>query len=157
MAPFLTLLVTYAVGRAWTGARCLQDPGLRAARAALAVMLVLTGVAHFASTEAMVQMLPPFLPGCVRIVHATGVLELVAAALLMWRVARPTPWLGWALAAFFLALLPANVYSAVAEVGLGSHGPGYLWFRVPLQVLFIGWTLVATGAVQRRHPAVPAA
>ncbi|MEM9071368.1 MAG: hypothetical protein AAGE52_22875 [Myxococcota bacterium] len=150
MAPLLTLLVTFAVARFWTRGRH-PDPTLRAARIAMAAMLVLTGAAHFASTEAMVQMVPAFLPGPVAIVYATGVLELAVAALLLWRVTRPTPWLGWCLAAFFVALLPANIYTAVAEVGLGGHGPAYLWFRVPLQLLFIGWALVATDAVQRRR------
>ena len=157
MAPLLTLIVTFAAARAWTGARRHRGAGARAARAALAAMLVLTGMAHFVSTDAMAQMLPPFLPFATALVYATGLLELAAAALLLWRITHPTPWLGWALAAFFLALLPANVYSAVAEVGLGGHGPVYLWFRVPLQVLFIGWALVATGALRRRPSAVPAA
>jgi len=152
MAPLLTLIATFAVARACTGARCHENPGARAARAALAAMLAVTGVAHFASTEAMAQMLPPFVPGRVALVYATGVVELAAAALLFVRVGRPAPWLGWVLAGFFLALLPANVYSAVAEVGLGGHGPAYLWFRVPLQILFIGWALVATGAVRPREP-----
>ena len=154
MVPLITLLATFAVARIWSGARRYRDPGLCAARTALAAMLVLTGVAHFVATEAMVQMLPPFLPGASTIVYATGALELIAAALLLWRVARPMPWLGWALAAFFSGLLPVNVYSAVAEVGLGGHGPAYLWFRVPLQLLFIVWALVATGALQHRRAAV---
>ena len=154
MAPLITLLVTYAAVRVWTEARGHRDPCERAARAGLAVMLVLTGAAHFVSTEAMVQMLPPFVPGPFVIVYATGAFELAAAALLFARIARPTPWLGWTLAAFFLALLPANVYSAIAEAGLGGHGPAYLWFRVPLQALFVGWALFATGAVQRRRTAV---
>jgi len=157
MAPLLTLLVTFAVARTWLGTRRHTHPGTRAARIALAAMLVLTGVAHFVSTDAMVQMVPPFLPFPVLIVHATGVAELVAAALLLWRIDRPNPWLGWALAAFFAALLPANIYSAVTESGLGGHGATYLWFRVPLQVLFIGWALVATDVVRRRRPAVAAA
>lgn len=157
MAPLITLLITFALARAWTGARRHPDPGLRAARAALAAMLMLTGSAHFFSTEAMVQMVPSFLPGAVLLVYATGVLELAAAAVLLWRVTRPAPGLGWALAAFFCGLLPANVYSAVAEVGLGGHGPAYLWFRVPLQLLFIGWALVATQAVQARRSALAAA
>ena len=156
MAPLITLLVTFAVARAWTGARSDRDPGARAARIALAAMLILTGVTHFVSTEALARMVPPFLPGAVAIVYATGVFELAAAALLLRRVADPTPWLGWILAGFFLSLLPANIYSAVAETGLGGHGLEYLWFRVPLQVLFIGWTLVATGAVRRRRAAPPA-
>lgn len=154
MAPLITLLVTFAVVRAWNGARRHPDPSPRAARIALAAMLLLTGVAHFVSTDAMAQMVPAFLPGAFAIVYATGILELVAAALLLARVTRSTPWLGWALAAFFLALLPANIYSAVAQVGLGGHGPAYLWFRIPLQIVFIGWALVATGAAQRRRSTV---
>lgn len=157
MAPLITLLVTFAVARTWTGLRGHRDPSLRAARAALGAMLVLTGIAHFVSTEAMAQMVPPFLPGAVVLVYATGVLELVFAALLLWRCARPSPRLGWSLAAFFVALLPANVYSAVAEVGLGGHGPAYLWFRIPLQLLFVVWALLATGAVPRRRGAVAVA
>ncbi|MEM7704981.1 MAG: hypothetical protein AAF358_05480 [Pseudomonadota bacterium] len=157
MAPFFALLVAYAVARAWTGVRYQSDPGIRAARVALAAMFVLTGVAHFVSTEAMVQMLPPFMPGRVTAVYVTGVIELIAAALLLSRVARPMPWLGWALAAFLLALLPANIYSAVAQVGLGGHGTAYLWFRVPLQLFFIGWALMATGALQSRTSAVAVA
>jgi len=156
MVPLITLIVTFAVARALTGAWGHQDPGARSARAALAAMFFVTGVAHFVSTEAMVQMLPGFVPGALVIVYATGVLELAVGAFLLWRMALPTPWLGWALAGLFLALLPANIYSAIAEVGLGGHGPAYLWFRVPLQALFMGWALVATGALARK-PAVAAA
>ena len=154
MAPLITLIGTFVVARLYTGVRRHQDPGTRAARVALAVMLFVTGVAHFTTTEAMVQMLPGFVPGASLIVYATGVLELAVGAVLLWRVTKPTPLLGWALAAFFLALLPANVYSAIAQTGLGGHGPAYLWFRVPLQALFIGWALVATGALPRRSSAV---
>lgn len=157
MTPLIFLLLTFAVARAWSGARRAPDPGARAARFALAAMLILTGVAHFTSTEALAQMLPPLLPGAVALVYATGALELAAAALLLWRRDRQTPWLGWALAAFFFGLLPANVYSALAEVGLGGHGAAYLWFRVPLQALFIGWALVSTGALQGRPATVAAA
>lgn len=157
MAPLITLLITFTISLLWLKARGYRDPGIRSARIALGAMLVLTGTAHFASTEAMVQMLPPVLPFPLVLVYATGILELLAAVLLFQRLARPSPWLGWAIAVFFVALLPANIYSAVAEVGLGGHGPSYLWFRVPLQMLFIGWALVATGAVQRSHPVVAVA
>ena len=157
MAPFFTLFASFAIARAWNGRRRRPDPDARAGRVALAAMLVLTGVAHFTSTDAMAQMVPPFLPGAVPIVYATGVLELAVASLLLVRLDRPMPWLGWGLAAFFLALLPANVYSAVTGTGLGGYGPGYLWFRVPAQVLFIGWALMATGALRRRRPTSDAA
>jgi uncharacterized membrane protein len=47
-------------------------------------------------------------------------------------------------------VLPANIYSAVKEVGLGGHGAAYLWFRIPLQLLFIGWAAHFTGALRRK-------
>ena len=156
MAPLVVLLVVFVVAQFWVSNRY-RDPSLRAARVALAAMFTLTGVAHFTSTGAMVQMLPPLLPGAAIIVYLTGVLELIVAAFLLWRVAYATPWLGWMLSVFLLALLPANIYSAIAEVGLGGHGASYLWFRIPLQVFFIGWALVATGAVELGRPKVAAA
>src|SRR5690606_10416719 len=85
------------------------------------------------------------------LVHATGVAEFAFALLLLW---RPSPALGWVLVAFFLALLPANIYSALHHVGLGGHGPAYLWFRVPLQLFFIAWAAQVTGAASLlRSPA----
>lgn len=142
MAPLIALLASFVV--AWLVFRRRPDPTLPG-RVALAVMLVVTASAHFVSTDALVAMVPPVLPMPVAIVYATGVAELGFALLL---VARPSPQLGWALVAFFLALLPANIYAAVREVGLGGHGAAYLWFRVPLQLLFIGWALHVTGAAR---------
>ncbi|MEM9193970.1 MAG: hypothetical protein AAGF12_32645 [Myxococcota bacterium] len=150
MAPLLTLIGTFVAARLWTGVRRDPHPTVRAARIALGVMLLVTGVAHFTATESMAQMLPPWFPGGVPLVYATGVFELALAGLLLLRSTHPMPSLGWVLALFFLGLLPANVYSAVAEVGLGGHGPLYLWFRIPLQILFIGWALVSTEALRHR-------
>jgi uncharacterized membrane protein len=143
MAPLIALLLTYAVARFVLRHRADRRlPG----RIALAVMLVVTGVAHFTRTEALVAMVPPMLPLPELLVYATGVAELGFALLLL---ARPTPALGWSLAIFFVALLPANIYSAAAEVGLGGHGLAYLWFRIPLQVLFIAWALYFTSKGSR--------
>ena len=138
MAPLITLLATYAISR--LALRHRHDRSLPG-RLALSVMLVVTGVTHFTATEALVAMVPPVLPAPAALVYATGVAELGLAMLLL---VRPTPALGWILAAFFLALLPANIYSAVEEVGLGGHGPAYLWFRIPLQLLFLLWAVYFT-------------
>jgi uncharacterized membrane protein len=109
----------------------------RCGRIALSAMLLLTGPSHFFMTADMVEMLPPWVPSRVAIVYATGVLEIMAAAgLLIARTARLT---GWCLVAFFATVLPANVYAALHHTGVGGHGPGYLWFRVPLQAAFILW------------------
>jgi uncharacterized membrane protein len=152
MAPLVTLLATFAV--AWALTRYRPDRTL-AGRVALAVMLFVTASAHFFDRASLVAMVPSFVPARAALVYATGAAELLFAVALL---ARPRPWLGWVLAAFFVALLPANVYSALAGVGLGGHGPGYLLFRVPLQLLFIAWALIATKAVRwprGRHRGAP--
>ena len=142
MAPLITLLLTY--GLAWLALRKRRDRTLPG-RIALSVMLVVTAIAHFAATDSLAAMVPPVFPAPVLLVYATGVLELVFALLLL---VRPSPALGWLLIAFFVALLPANVYSAIERVGMGGHGPAYLWFRVPLQLLFIGWAAYFGGVVR---------
>lgn len=140
MIPLITLLVTFALASFLL--RKHTEPTLPG-RVALSVMFVVTGLAHFTKTGELAAMIPPVLPAPVAMVYVTGVLELVFSTLLLL---RPQAALGWALAAFLVALLPVNIYSAVYETGLGGHGAWYLWFRVPLQVLFILWALVFTGA-----------
>ncbi len=46
-------------------------------RAALAVMLTVTGIAHFTSTDLMIEMMPDFLPYKRETVYLTGILELL--------------------------------------------------------------------------------
>lgn len=142
MAPLITLLLTYLIARLVL--RKHRDQSLPG-RLALCIMLLVTGASHFTSTGALVAMVPPALPAPLFLVYATGVAELGFALLLLL---RPTPALGWLLAAFFLALLPANVYSAIRGVGMGGHGPAYLLFRIPLQLLFIAWAVQVTGAAR---------
>ncbi len=108
-------------------------------RFSMAALFLFTGSSHFYLTEAMVEMVPPQLPHPELIVYASGVFEMVAAlGLFFQRTARIT---SWVLILLLLALLPANIYAAVARVGLGGHvkGPSYLWFRVPLQFFWIAW------------------
>ena len=52
---------------------------------------------------------------------------------------------GLALAAYFVAVFPANVYVAVADVAVdGQPGGWYPWLRLPFQVLFVAWALWST-------------
>lgn len=139
MAPLVVLLVVTPI--AWFVTR----DALRSGRLALAVMFVVTGIAHFVSYGSMVAMMPPVVPLPGAVVIVTGLVEVAFAGLL---VLRPGHRLGWAILLFLLAVLPANVWSALSESGLGGHGASYLWFRIPLQALFIGWALVVTGALR---------
>jgi len=50
-------------------------------------------------------------------------------------------------------VFPANLFAAVHEVGMGGHreGTDYLWFRAPLQLLFLAW-VVHFGIRRRASP-----
>ena len=138
MAPLIVLLVTFAVlalvRRFWAPRMISWS---LCGRAAMSAMLLLTGASHFFMTDELAAMLPPAVPLRNEIIYGTGVLELMASVgLLIPATSRLT---SWCLIAFFVAVLPANIYGALHRVGAGEHGPAYLWFRVPLQIFFIGW------------------
>ncbi len=117
-----------------------------AGRIAMAAMLVFTAVGHFAFTKGMSMMLPDFVPFKTETIYLTGLIEIAAAiGLLIPGLKQIT---GWLLIVFFLLLLPANIYAAFKHVDYQKgtlEGPGmaYLWFRVPLQLLFIVWTYLS--------------
>lgn len=114
----------------------------RAARIGMASMLILTGVGHFLFTNGMSMMLPDFIPAKAAIVYITGIAEFAAAACLLADRYRTAT--AWTLIAFFILITPANINAAMHYVDLqkGTYdgpGPDYLWYRIPMQVLFIGW------------------
>jgi uncharacterized membrane protein len=108
-------------------------------RIAMAIMLLFTGASHYFKTGEMVQMMPEFLPYKIQLVYSTGAMEMTFAVALLFR--RYAKWTTIALILFFLALLPANIIGSFKKVHLGGMetGPAYLYFRIPLQFLFMGW------------------
>ena len=143
MKPLFVLLGTFLLTLAAT--RLLGGTAnlVLAGNVALAVMLLFTGAAHFTFTQGMMQMLPSWLPARKAWVYFTGIIELAAAVGLLIPSLRVL--VAWPLIAFFILILPANILAALHHVDYqkGTHdgpGPRYLWFRVPLQLLFIAWT-----------------
>jgi len=118
-----------------------------AAAHALAVMLVLTASAHFVPASVtvmpnhadMVRMVPPFLPYAGALVYLTGVLELLGAVGLLIASTRKAA--GYALAALFVGLLPANIHAAVADVPFAGGEATPLWQRIPEQILYLAVAL----------------
>ncbi len=116
------------------------------AQVAMSCMLVFTAIGHFVFTKGMSMMLPAFIPYKIEIIYLTGLIEITAAIGLFvpaWRGIT-----GWLLIAFFILVLPSNIYAAIKHVdyqkaAFDGNGLVYLWFRVPLQVLFIVWTYFA--------------
>jgi uncharacterized membrane protein len=111
-------------------------------RIAMAAMLVTTGIAHFVFVEGMSLMLPDFIPYRFELVYFTGIIELMAAIGIL--LPKYRKWTGWLLILFLVLIIPSNIYATIKYVNLENatfdgQGPGYLWYRIPLQLFFIGW------------------
>jgi uncharacterized membrane protein len=113
MAVALALVLGSLAARivGWLGVDYVRDwPA--AIAVGLAVMFVMTGVAHFAPSmrRDMIAIVPPSLPAPAILVTVTGVLELLGAAGLLFPPTRVA-----AAACLFLlmvAMFPANVYAS---------------------------------------------
>lgn len=117
----------------------------QAGRIAMGAMLLFTGTSHFYLSKGMVLMMPDFLPAKLALVYLTGVLEIFLGLGLLFEKTRKISSL--LLILFLIAILPANIVAAIKQVNIQTAdftGPGlsYLWFRIPLQVLFIGWVYI---------------
>ena len=113
---------------------------------AMSVMLVFTAIAHFIFTKGMSMMLPNFIPFKTEIIYFTGILEISAAIGLFIPSFRVVT--AWLLIIFFILILPANIYAAIKHIDyqkgtFNGNGVRYLWFRIPLQILFILWTYLS--------------
>jgi len=116
-------------------------------RIAMSIMLIFTAIGHFVFTKGMSMMIPKFIPHKETFVHLTGIFEIVLAISLL--IPRLKYISGWVLIIFLLLMLPANVYASMHNVNyqkgtLDGNGLTYLWFRIPLQFLFIIWTYLCT-------------
>lgn len=114
-----------------------------AGKIALALMLVFTALGHHMYTQGMMLMLPDFIPFKRETVYITGLFEVLAAVGLF--IPLLSQGIGVLLIIFFLAILPANIracqrYLNYETGAFDGHGPSYLWFRIPFQLLLICWT-----------------
>ncbi|MBD0331156.1 MAG: DoxX family protein [Chitinophagaceae bacterium] len=108
----------------------------------MCVMLFFTGLSHFYFTKGMVMMIPHFLPFKNEIVYLTGILKMLLGILLILPFTQN--YAAWGIILLFIIMLPANIKAAKEHIDYqkGNYkglGPGYLWFRVPLQIFFIVW------------------
>jgi uncharacterized membrane protein len=125
-----------------------------AAIIAMSAMLIFTAIGHFAYTKGMALMLPNFIPQKELVVYITGMIEVIAAIGLLIPGLRVLT--GWLLILFFILILPANVYAAIKHVDyqkadFNGNGLNYLWFRIPLQIIFILWTYLSSVDVKESY------
>lgn len=142
MKPLIVLLASFGV--ITFGSRIfLKDWNLEfAGNLAMCLMLILTASGHLLFTKGMEKMVPPFIPFKTLVVYITGAAEIILGLALLLHATRFPA--GIALIILFLLLLPANIYAAMNHLNMENPaqkgpGPAYLWFRIPLQALFIGW------------------
>lgn len=114
-----------------------------AGKIALATTLLFTSLGHLIYTKGMVLMLPDFIPLKKEIIYVTGLLEVMGAfGLFIPSISRLT---GMLLIVFFILILPTNIYASMKHLNyetatFDGKGTEYLWFRIPFQLLLIGWT-----------------
>ncbi len=113
---------------------------------AMSAMLIFTAIGHFVFIKGMSMMLPEFIPFKPHVVVASGIFEILIGIALLFPKYEVTT--GWILIAFFILILPSNIKAAIDHIDLQSatyngNGLAYLWFRIPLQVLFIAWVYLS--------------
>jgi uncharacterized membrane protein len=138
MVPLIVMVVGWLVFRA------LGSVGLEAAaswtaalRFALALMFVFTASSHFhpRTRPELLRMVPPNLPSPGFLVTITGVLEFLGAiGLLVPAVVRLA---ACALMALLVALFPANIHAARAQLTVAGRPATPLILRLPLQAFWI--------------------
>lgn len=121
----------------------------KARAAALVGILGGAGAMHFVSPAFFDPIVPRWMPGSARwVTYASGVVELVAAALV---ANRRTRHLGAIVALLtFVGVWPANIQAAL-DGGMKSLDPpmdsaAVAWIRVPFQLplIWLAWKLAST-------------
>ncbi|MBX9932128.1 MAG: DoxX family protein [Methylobacterium sp.] len=106
------------------------------------------GILHVLSPDALLRIMPDWVPEPRRVVVATGWLEIAASlGLLFGRIAGLS---GLVLALYAVAVFPANLkhaFQGIVVPGLPDtwwyHGP-----RLALQPVIVWWCLYATGWIR---------
>ena len=142
MKPLIVLLVTFAISLLYMKLSRQKVNYIAAGNVAMASMMFFTSIGHFMYLQGMSNMLPLWVPARQLIIIVTGIVEIAAGIGLLINRTRITA--GRLLILFFILVLPANIYAAIHFVNFETGkadgpGPSYLWFRVPLQLVFILW------------------
>lgn len=109
--------------------------GRRAPLVFVFLWFAIGGVAHFVFTEAQMRIVPPWIPWPRAAVLASGALELLGAAGLLWRPSRAAA--AWGLFALTLAVTPANLYMLQQASAFPAVPYWALALRLPLQLVLL--------------------
>src|SRR5262245_59771780 len=109
-------------------------------RMGIAAVFAFTALGHFVKTDAMLPMLPSFVPWRRGLIYASGILEILfvidlLAGFNLFAV-------GLSIIAYLVLIFTSNIYAAVQRIPFGGHSMGrrYLLVRVLLLGLLISWS-----------------
>lgn len=120
---------------------------------AMAALYIFSGYNHLANPEFYVHMMPPSLPEPEWLNVLSGLAEIVLGVFLLEPKLRA--FAAWGIIALLIAVFPANVYMATANLGVDGPGTGAgigNWLRLPFQALFIAWAWWYTRPEASEHP-----
>jgi uncharacterized membrane protein len=124
----------------------------RGARAHLSALFIFAGTLHLFQPAFFLPIMPPAIPFPIACIEISGVFELLGGLGLWMPLHRIQLLTGWGLIVLLLAVFPANVYMAAANVKI--HGmpsqPWMAWARLPLQPLLIVAVTWVTGIWPKR-------
>ena len=106
----------------------------------MAVFYIFGGYNHLANPDFYLRMMPPSLPAPDWLNLVAGLAEIVLGVFLLEPKVRV--FAAWGIIALLVAVFPANVYMATANLGVDGPGTGAgiaNWFRLPFQALLIAW------------------
>jgi uncharacterized membrane protein len=124
----------------------------------MSLFYVFAGFRHFTDPAFYLRMMPPYIPFHEAMVLLSGVAEVALGVALL--IPRLRVYAAWGVIALLIAVFPANLYMATANIPLGNAPSWTLWARLPFQGLFIAWAWWHTrdaSASQRASSRVAAA
>ena len=119
MKPFYILIAVFVVSLIVTKLLNSNFDYYLSGKIALSVMLLFTSIGHFKFTKGMSLMLPEFIPFKTGIIYFTGIIEIIAAICIF--VPSLEKITGILLIAFFILILPTNIYALVNFPGCSNY------------------------------------
>jgi uncharacterized membrane protein len=108
----------------------------------MAAFYVVGGLNHLMNPEFYETIVPPGLPNPEWLNVISGLAEIVLGVFVLEPRVRVLA--AWGIIALLIAVFPANLWVALANIGLPGGEPGtgnalFNWVRLPFQGLFIVW------------------
>jgi len=147
MKPLIVLLITFTITLFTLKLKQGTYNFVFSAQIGMSAMLLFTALGHFMFTDGMALMIPHFIPLKKELIYFTAIIEILGA--LAIHIAQLRTITAWLLILFFILMLPANIKASIENLNYQTgtydgNGLSYLWFRIPLQILFITWVYISS-------------